>query len=104
MEGVQKLAAPLGSEDIAVSVQGQVVLRKCRMDTVLEGCAYLADGHAGARQIPFVSEATRCEPDSGKRTEAFEGGQAPGVKLVGLVDVAYHNLGFCGMSHLWNTT
>jgi hypothetical protein len=53
----------------------------------------LGEGHPGARQLSLVPDVGRGDPDGGELAEVEQGGQALGVELVGLVDVAHHDLG-----------
>jgi hypothetical protein len=54
----------------------------------------LGEGHTSARQLALIAELEWGDPDRGKLAEVEQGGQALGVELVGLVDVAHHPAAF----------
>jgi hypothetical protein len=45
-------------------------------------------------ELAFVADLPGREPDGGQAVQVEELGQALGVELIGLIDVAHHDLGF----------
>ena len=74
-------------------VEGEGVLGQGGVDAVLEHGADLGEGHAGAGQLALIAQVAGRDPDGGEGAEVEQGGQAGGVELIGLVDVAHHGLG-----------
>ena len=58
----------------------------------------LGESHPGAGQFTLVADVVGWDPDRGELAQVEQGGQALGVELVGLVDVAHHDLGLGGVS------
>jgi hypothetical protein len=67
------------------------------VDPVLEQGADLGEGHAGARELALIAQVAGRDPDGREDTQVEQGGQAGGVQLIGLVDVAHHGLGLGGV-------
>ena len=67
------------------------------MDAVLEHGADLGEGHASAGELALVAQLGGGDPDRREGTQVEQGGQASGVELIGLVDVAHHGLGLGGV-------
>ena len=78
-------------------VEREGVLGQGGVDAVLEHGADLGEGHAGAGELALVSQIGGWDPDGGKGAQVEQGGQAGGVELIGLVDVAHHGLGLGGV-------
>src|SRR3990172_12890512 len=85
------------NEDVAVFTGRDAVLGQGSVDAVLQGGAELGEGHAGAVELTFIADLSGGQPDSGETVEVEERGQALGVELVGLVDIAHHQLGLGGV-------
>ena len=78
-------------------IERESVLGQGGVDPVLEQGADLGEGHAGAGELALIAQVAGRDPDGGEGTQVEQGGQAGGVELVGLVDVAHHGLGLGGV-------
>jgi hypothetical protein len=54
-------------------------------------------------ELPLVADLSRWQPDGGQAVEVEELGQALGVELIGLIDVAHHELGLGGVGQEGDT-
>ena len=85
------------NEDVAVFTGHDAVLGQGSVDAVLQGGAELGEGHAGAVELTFIADLSGGQPNGGETVKVEELGQALGVELVRLVDVAHHQLGLGGV-------
>jgi len=74
------------------------------MDAVFDGVTELGEGHSCAGKFAFIADLMGWDPNGGEGAVVLKDGQAVGVDLVCLVDVAHHNLGFNGVRQAGEAT
>ena len=67
------------------------------MDAILDGCTQCGKGHASTGKFTLVTQGSGGQPHGGQAADSKEGSQSVRVELVGLVDVAHHELGLGGV-------
>jgi hypothetical protein len=69
-----------------------------------DSVAEFGEGHPRAGELAFVADLVRWDPDGGEGAIVLQDGQAVGIDLVGLVNVAHHDLGLGGMGQAWEAS
>lgn len=92
-----KIGPPFGGEDVTGLCEREIVLGEGGVGAVLQHGANPGEGHAGARELAFVSQIAWRDPDGGEGAVVKQSGQSIGVELIGLVDVGHHLLGEVGV-------
>jgi hypothetical protein len=69
------------------------------VDAILDRCTQCGKGH-----LTRVTQGSRRQPDGGEAAHAKEGSEAVCIELVGLVDVAHHELCLSGVCQQGETT
>lgn len=89
--GVEPGSASLGKQ-LGAILRRKGVFSEQRMDAVFQRGTHRTQCHASARQFALVTQGSGGQPHRGGTADTKQSGKAVGVKLVGLVDVAHHEL------------
>ena len=100
---IQPTSAGLAEELFAI-LHGEGVFGEGGMDAVFDGGAELGESHPGAGEFAFVADLMGWDPNGGECAVVLKDGQAVGVDLVGLIDIAHHDFGFDGMRQTGEAT